>query len=90
MTPAEAIDLIIARAAKLRAAGVLHVKLRELEFTIGPDPIASSALPAEDEEPDDLNPLEDPETFGRRRGQPVPRGRRRGKSEPSEPDGGDL
>jgi hypothetical protein len=88
MTPAEAIELIIAKAAKLRAAGVLHVKLRELEFSIGPDP-AATPPPTEEDEPDDLNPLEDPQTFGRRPGRSVPRGRRV-KDDPGAPDGGDL
>lgn len=70
---AQLLDLIAKRAPDLRAAGVRSVALGETRFTLAAvDAAAGGDL--EEELPDDLNPLSDPETFGIRRkaGRTVP------------------
>jgi hypothetical protein len=65
-TPTELLDLIIDRAPKLRAAGVLHVTIEGLGFSLDPGSNAASddkEVALEDD--DDLNPLDDPRTYGR-------------------------
>jgi len=68
MTPEQLLDLIAAKAPRLRAAGVTQVTLEGCAFSLGPDPTpATNEQQAVD---DDLDPLTDPETFGRRREMP--------------------
>jgi hypothetical protein len=67
---ADLIDLVIARAPKLRDAGVLVIRTETLHVELAP----ATPEPAELEEPagDDLesNPWNDPTSFGRTKGVP--------------------
>lgn len=67
------LDLIIEKTPALRAAGVQGVELDGLKFAIAPDdPGWTSEQKAEP--PEDLPPLDDPETYGiRSRGAPSAR-----------------
>jgi hypothetical protein len=63
MTPAELLALITKTAPGLRKAGVSRVTLIGIcSFTTGDDDPGEAR--ADDEEPDDLNPLSDPLTYG--------------------------
>ena len=66
MTPAEMLDLIISYASKLRAAGVTQVSLDGASFMLaGAEQIADAKVDqAVVDDDDDLNPLDDPRTYG--------------------------
>lgn len=68
---AEILDVIIERLPKLRRHGVTRVKFAACEFDIAEKAPKVQYVAAE---PDDqhLNPLDDPTTYGRRPGSPVP------------------
>lgn len=75
MTPAELLDLIISRAPQLRTAGVRMVQLMgedHVSFSMEPPEPAPpvGARTDEDEQPEPEDPLDDPATFGRKRGTP--------------------
>ncbi len=59
------LDLIVEKAPKLRAAGVVHVSLEGASFTLGDLTVAATG-DAPEEADDDMNPLSDPTTFGMR------------------------
>lgn len=70
---AEILDMIIDRAPRLRAAGIPHVNIEGISFEVAGDP--APPKPADDQvsdDDDDLNPLEDPTTFGRSRKRKAP------------------
>lgn len=71
-TPEAWVDFIVARAEKLRAAGVLHVEFEGVTFVLAPaaptEPTYEGADPGTpvrfvDEEPEP-DPFDDPHTYG--------------------------
>ena len=66
ISPGEVFDLIIEKAAELRDAGIVGRVVIEgcCSFTVAASPDEDDAI---DDVADDLNPLDDPETFGLRR-----------------------
>ena len=65
MTPEEMLDLIIVYAPKLRAAGVTQVSLDGASFTLAGEQIADAKVDQTVvDDDDDLNPLDDPRTYG--------------------------
>jgi hypothetical protein len=65
------LDLIIDRAPKLREVGVTRVAIEGASFDLAPtEPAAAIADDDGDILDEELNPLDDPATFGRRRGIP--------------------
>lgn len=68
MDPTQLLDLIIAKAPDLRAAGVLHVQLEGLAFALAP---LERAVMVEDDEDQEgqqgapsSDPLNDEDTYG--------------------------
>lgn len=73
-TPAELLDLLVERADRLRAAGVLRLELEGLKVELAPAAPTIDPNKRRDAEPepaeDDVDPFRDPATFGLRAGVP--------------------
>jgi hypothetical protein len=73
MTPADLLDLVIDRAPRLRASGVRCVQIDGLRVELDPVEVApvfqTISLGSEPEE-QDIDPLFDPATYGRKSGTP--------------------
>ncbi len=68
MSPVDAekmLDLIVKKAPGIRAAGISHVNLDGVAFTLV-EMVSEASGDAPDEPAEDLSPLSDPETFGMR------------------------
>lgn len=76
LQPAEWLDLIIEKAPELRSAGVTSLELDGVCIELAPkeqeqDYLATWRAPLEEAE-EYAHPLNDPETYGLRDGQPLP------------------
>ncbi len=67
LTPAALLDVLIAKAPALRAAGVLFVELGEIKFQISPP---EPAAVAGSESAESTDPFRDPTLYGLNRGTP--------------------
>ena len=63
------LDLVLERAPKLRAAGVLSVAIDGLSVTLAP-PEPPPDMGSPEDEPSEVDVLSDPATYGRRSGVP--------------------
>lgn len=65
---AETLTLIAEKAPALRAAGVRVIDVDDVHVELAPaDPPEANADAKSDEDEDDLDPLDDPRTFGRKK-----------------------
>lgn len=72
--PAEWLALIADKAPALRKAGVTELVLDGVSVRLAPyvDPETQAQAPTQPQTREDLDPLDDPETFGLPPGAPVP------------------
>lgn len=67
-TLADTLSLIAERAPALRAAGVRVVDVENVHFELDPpEPPEPKLLPDADQDEDEVAPLDDPMTYGRRK-----------------------